>query len=61
MCLVPRSQPVEHGDSHLNGRFPEEHRLETPFQRLIFLDKLTVLVKGSGADALQFAVGKGWF
>src|SRR5579862_3148992 len=51
--------PVFDSEQNLGGidfiRRRDFYRLEAPFQRAIFLDRLAILARGGGANALDFA------
>ena len=55
MHFVPLLQPAQNGDGRLHRRLVHLHRLETAFQRRVFLDVLAVFVERRRADAAQFA------
>ena len=56
--LVARPQAFKDLDGGLGAGFVDEDGLQAPFQRLVLLDILAVLVQGGGADALQLAAGE---
>ena len=51
-------QATQDGDGVLHRRFIHHDRLETAFQRRIFLDVLPVLIQRRGADTVQLASGQ---
>ena len=53
--LVALLEPAQDRDGRLDARLGDQHRLEAPLQRGVFLDVLAVLVEGGGADGPQFA------
>ena len=55
MVLVPLFQSAEDGDGTQLIRFVHHHRLESPFQCLVFLEILLVFVERGGTDGPQFA------
>ena len=52
--LIPLFQPTQNGYGILYGRLFYQHRLETPLQRGIFFNILTVFIQSGSADAMQF-------
>ena len=59
--LVFRTQPFQDLNSFIDRRRINLYRLETPFQRCVFLDVLAIFVHRRGADALQFATAQRGF
>jgi hypothetical protein len=53
--LVALLEPAEDRDRVLDGRLPDQHRLETPLERRVLLDVLAVLVERRRADGAQLA------
>src|SRR6266496_3798645 len=64
LCFVVRlvlgSKTFQDLNGFINRRRIYFYRLETPLQRCVFLDVLTVLVHGGRADTLQFATTQSW-
>ena len=58
MNLVALLEPPEDGDRLLEGRLTDEHRLETPLERRVFLDVLSVFVQRRCADHSELATGQ---
>ena len=55
MHFVFPFESAQDGDGVLHRRLADEHRLEPPLQRRVFLDVLAVFAERSGADAVQLA------
>ena len=55
------AETVEDGDGFIDGGGIDADGLETAFEGGVFFDIFAVLVHGGGADALEFAAGKGGF
>ena len=58
MHFVALFQTAQDRDGGLDGRFGDQNRLKSPFQRRVFFDVLAVFVEGSCADGAQFAAGE---
>ena len=56
--LVALLETAEDRNRVLDGRFVDEHLLETPLERRILLDVLAILVERRGTHAVQFAARK---
>ena len=56
--LVALLQPAQDRDRVVDVGLADEHRLEAPLQRRVFLDVLAVLVERGGADRAQLAAGQ---
>ena len=55
MDFVALLEPAQDRDGRLDARLGDQHRLEAPFQRGVFLDVLAIFVERGGADGAQFA------
>ncbi len=55
MQVIALAQTAQNGDSVLDRRLIDQHRLEAPFQGLVLFDMLAVFVERGGADAMQLA------
>ena len=56
--FVALLEPAQDRDGRLDARLRDQHRLEAPLQRGVFLDVLAVLVQRGGADGAQLAAGQ---
>ena len=54
-------QAAQDGNGVVHARFVNKHFLETPFQRRVFFDVVTVFVQSRGPYAVQLAPGQGGF
>ena len=58
VLLILLFQTAQNGDGILNGRFGNQHGLETPGKRRVLLDIFAVLVKGCCTNGTQLTTGK---
>ena len=61
VVLVAFLQSAQDRDGACRVRFVYHNRLETAFERLVFLEILLVFIERSGSDASQFAAGQSRF
>ena len=55
--LIALLKPPQYGDGILHRGFIHHHRLEPSLQRRVLLYILAVLIKGGGADTVEFSPG----
>ena len=58
MQFVTLAEAAQDGNGVFDTRLIDHHRLETTFQRGVFLDVFAIFVERGGADAMQFAAGE---
>ena len=55
MQLIPLAQPAQNRNRVFHRRLVDQHRLEAPLQRRVFLDMFAIFVERRRADAMQLA------
>ena len=59
MHFVALFQATEDGNSRFNGRFIDQHLLETTLKRGIFFHIFTIFIQGGSTNTVQFTTGLG--